>query len=148
MHVLVNSGSFWLSKKFLSESKEILYKINKEKSPLQKLNCFIVLSNKIQEMIKFHTGDEVITIEDTIPILEYAIIKSQLFKFNTNLKYINMFLNKELLNSNLGHILSQIIIIEQHIKEITYNSLYNISNEEFEKKCTDAMLIDMPLEGK
>ena len=99
-------------------------------------------------MIKFHTGDELITIEDTIPILEYAIIKSQLFKFNTNLKYINMFLNKELLNSNLGHILSQIFIIEQHIKEITYNSLYNISNEEFEKKCKDAILIDMSLEGK
>ena len=140
--------NIYLFDNFLPESKEILYKINKEKSPLQKLNCFIVISNKIQEMIKFQTGDELITIEDTIPILEYAIIKAQLFKFNSNLKYINIFLNKELLNSNLGHILSQIIIIEQHIKEITYNSLYNISNEEFEKKCKDAILIDMSLEGK
>ena len=133
---------------FLPETKEILQKVNDEKSPLQKLDCFLKLTNKIHDIIVFNNGNEVIGVEDSLPIFQFAVIKSQPSKYISNFKYMSMYLNKELFNSSLGHLLSQVNITGEFIKDINYNSLFNITNDEFSKKCNDAILFDNPIEQK
>ena len=52
-----------------------------------------------------------------------------------------MYLNKELINSSFGHILSQINLTGEFIKNINYNSLFNVTNDEFSRKCNDAIVL-------
>ena len=133
---------------FLPETKEILQKLNDQKSPLQKLECFNKLINKIHDIILFNNGNEVIGVEDSLSIFQFAIIKSQPSKYNSNFKYMNMYLNKELINSSFGHILSQINLTGEFIKNINYNSLFNVTNDEFSRKCNDAIVFDNFIEQK
>ena len=104
--------------------------------------------NKIHNIILFNNGNEVIGVEDSLPIFQFAIIKSQPNKYNSNFKYMNMYLNKELINSSFGHILSQINLTGEFIKNINYNSLFNVTNDEFSRKCNDAIVFDNFIEQK
>ena len=58
-----------------------------------------------------------------------------------------MYLNKELSNGGYGHLLSQINIIGEYIKEINYKSLFNVTNEEFSKKCNESISMDFPIDN-
>ena len=104
--------------------------------------------NKIHDIILFNNGNEVIGVEDSLPIFQFAIIKSQPNKYNSNFKYMNMYLNKELINMSFGHILSQINLTGEFIKNINYNSLFNVTNDEFSRKCNDAIVFDNFIEQK
>ena len=145
LHIIKNINLNY--ENFLPETKEILQKLDNEKSPLQKLNCFAQVSNKIEHIILFNNGNEVVGVEDILPIFQFAVIKSQPPKYNSNLKFINMYLNKELSNGGYGHLLSQINIIGEYIKEINYKSLFNVTNEEFSKKCNESISTDFPIDN-
>ena len=123
---------------FLPETKELLIKLNLEKSPLQKLDCIIKLSQKVKNIIEFNNGSDLIGVEDTLPIFQFAVIKAQPERLNSNYKYINLYLNKELRGGNKGHLLSQIKIIGEFIKDISYENFNDVNQEQFVKLCNDA----------
>ena len=123
---------------FLPETKELLIKLNLEKSPLQKLDCIINLSKKIKNIIEFNNGSDLVGVEDTLPIFQFAVIKAQPERLNSNYKYINLYLNKELRGGNKGHLLSQIKIIGEFIKDISYENFNDVNQEQFVKLCNDA----------
>ena len=124
---------------FLPETKELIIKLDEEKSPLNKLNCIVELSNKIQKIIEFNNGNELIGVEDTLPIFQYAVIKAQPERLNSNFKYINFYLNKELKSSAKGHLLSQIRIVGEFIKDCSYDNFFDVQQEQFIKLCNDAV---------
>ena len=124
---------------FLPETKELLIKLDEEKSPINKLNCFVELSNKIKKIIEFNNGNELVGVEDTLPIFQYAVIKAQPERLNSNFKYINFYLNKELKSTVKGHLLSQIRIVGEFIKDLSYENFFDVKQEQFIKLCNDAV---------
>ena len=124
---------------FLPETKELIIKLDEEKTPLNKLNCIFELSNKIQKIIEFNNGNDLIGVEDTLPIFQYAVIKAQPERLNSNFKYINFFLNKELKSTVKGHLLSQIKIVGEFIKDCSYDNFFDVEKDQFVKLCNDAI---------
>ena len=128
---------------FLPETKELLLKLDSEKSPLGKIDCLIEISYKIKNIIQFNNGSDVVGVDDSLPIFQYAVIKAQPYKFSSNFKYMNMFMNKEMKNGPRDHLVSQVNVIGEFIKNISYTQLNGISQETFNRKCNEATFADL-----
>ena len=130
---------------FLPETKELLDKIENEKTPLGKINYFNDLYNKTKNIIQFNNENgKLFGIDDLLPIFQYAIIKAQPSRLYSNFKYINMYMNKEFKNGQYDHLVSQINVIGEFIKNVSYENFNGITQEQFIKKCNDAIINDMP----
>jgi hypothetical protein len=130
---------------FLPETKELLDKIENEKTPLGKINYFNDLYNKTKNIIQFNNENgKLFGIDDLLPIFQYAIIKAQPSRLYSNFKYINMYMNKEFKNGEYDHLVSQINVIREFIKNVSYENFNGITQEQFIKKCNDAIINDMP----
>ena len=128
---------------FLPETKELLLQLDIEKSPLGKIDCLIEISNKIKNIIQFNNGSDVIGVDDSLPIFQYAVIKAQPNKFSSNHKYMNMFMNKEMKNGPRDHLVAQVNVIGEFIKNISHQQLNGISKEYFLRKCNEATNADL-----
>ena len=125
---------------FLPETKELLVKFENEKSPLEKIECFNELYNKTKDIIQFNNESaEFIGVDDSLPICQYAIIKAQPSRLYSNYKYISMYMNKELKNGERGHLVSQINVIGEFIKNVSYEQFNGITQSQFIKKCNDVI---------
>ena len=133
---------------FLPETKELLLKLDNEKSPIGKMDCLINLSYKIKNIIQFNNGNDIVGVDDSLPIFQYAVIKAQPNKFSSNFKYMNMYMNKEMKNGPRDHLVSQINVIGEFIKNITYEQLNGISEDIFNKKCNEATSSDLSNDTK
>ena len=128
---------------FLPETKELILNIDREKAPLKKIRCLTEVANKISNIIAFNNGDDFVGVDDTLPIFQYAVIKAQPYKFSSNFKYMNMFMNKEMKNGPRDHLVSQVNVIGEFIKNISYTQLNGISQETFNRKCNEATFADL-----
>ena len=129
---------------FLPETKDLLVKLENGKSPLQKLNCLNEIFKKITNIIQFNNqNDEFIGVDDSLPIFQYAVIKAQPIRLFSNYKYLNMYMNKELRNGPNDQLVSQIYVVGEFIKNVTYENFYGISKEQFNRNCTEAINNDM-----
>ncbi len=54
------------------------------------MDCLINISSKIKNIIQFNNGNDVIGIDDTLPIFQYTVIKAQPDKFSSDFEYMNM----------------------------------------------------------
>ncbi len=111
---------------FLPETKELLLKLDNEKSPLKKIDCLFEISYKIKNIIQFNNGSDVVGVDDSLPIFQYAVIKAQPNKFSSNFKYMNMFLNNEYRSGPKDHLISQMSVICEFIKSISYDKLNDV----------------------
>ena len=53
-------------------------------------------------------------------------------------------MNKEFKNGQYDHLVSQINVIGEFIKNVSYENFNGITQEQFIKKCNDAIINDMP----
>ena len=128
---------------FLPETKELILNIDREKAPLKKIRCLTEVANKISNIIAFNNGDDFVGVDDTLPIFQFAVIKAQPYKFSSNYKFMNMFLNKELRSGPQDHLISQMNVIGEFIKEISYDKLSDVTKEIFVRKCNEATNNDL-----
>ena len=128
---------------FLPETKELILRLDKEKCPLKKIECLNEVSNKISNIIAFNNGDDFVGVDDTLPIFQFAVIKAQPNKFSSNYKYMSMFLNKEFKSGPKDHLISQMSVIGEFIKFISYDKLNDVSKEVFKQKCDEATKFDI-----
>ena len=129
---------------FLPETKDLLVKLENGKSPLQKINCLNEIFKKITNIIQFNNqNDEFIGVDDSLPIFQYAVIKAQPIRLFSNYKYLNMYMNKELRNGPNDQLVTQIYVVGEFIKNVTYENFYGISKEQFNRNCTEAINNDM-----
>ena len=125
---------------FLPETKDLLVKLENGKSPLQKINCLNEIFKKITNIIQFNNqNDEFIGVDDSLPIFQYAVIKAQPIRLFSNYKYLNMYMNKELRNGPNDQLVTQIYVVGEFIKNVTYENFYGISKEQFNRNCTEAI---------
>ena len=77
-------------------------------------------------------------VDDSTPILNYAIIKAQPQRLGSNIKFIENFLTNEQRNQQEGARLTQLSVVFNKMIQFSRNDLDDVSPEEFAKKCNDA----------
>ena len=111
---------------FLPETKELLLQLDIEKSPLGKIDCLIEISNKIKNIIQFNNGSDVIGVDDSLPIFQYAVIKAQPNKFSSNHKYMSIITS----NTEKKY---EIFSVYVETSDFSYMNL-KLSDEEFDNQ--------------
>ena len=124
---------------FLADILKFVQQLEIEKSPRKKIINLSKIFSSIINLEKFNGGKGFQGVDDNLPILNYAIIKSKPFQLYSNTKYIELFSGHKC-NQLEGNQLYQLLSICEICQKITYKELNNISEEEFERKCSESRM--------
>ena len=110
--------------------------VKKSKTPYKKLNCLENILVYISNLIQFNLGiDKKPGQDDVTPVLNYAFIKAHPFGIYTDIEYIKLFLedygSNEFSLTNFESMLEYVLNIN--------HETFNLSEEEFNKKCIEAI---------
>ena len=107
--------------------------IRSEKSPRKKLINLNNIFLSINKLIKFTKGDVSIGVDDQIPLLNYCFIKTKPWGIFTDCSFMQLYIgNKK--NKIEDNQLTQLLTSIDFIKKVDYNSLYNVSESEYDEK--------------
>ena len=109
-------------------------KIEKEKSPRKKLEYMSKIFISIENVVKFNGDNKDLGVDDQLPILNYAFIKSHPLNVYSNLRFMNLFLGSSK-DKQEDNQLTQLLTICQFVKDITSKDLNNVGPEEFKYNC-------------
>lgn len=118
---------------FLPAAVKHLYQMEKEKSPMAKMEEVLKIAELIQSTIVFSTGKQENSVDDNLPFMLYVVIKACPKKFASNVNFIDMFLDPVLKKHKLGHLLSQIKILAGMLQNFTFKNLINVTKEEYQR---------------
>ena len=128
-----------INEKLWKTAINYINEIDEKYTPVDKLKCFGKAISILQNSITFCSGKDELGVDDTIPPLIYILIKSKPKKLISNYNFCSLFLNPELSKKELGILLSQIGLVVNVIKDMTYKDFINISKEEFDKNYNDIL---------
>ena len=118
---------------FLPDVLNYFHQIDKEKSPRKKIMNMMKAVESIGYILELNGGSGNYGIDDIIPILNYAVIKSTPLRMYSNIKYMELFIgNKK--QSDEGHKLSAFSGLCKYVQDLSYKNL-GVSQEEYEKNC-------------
>ena len=89
--------------------------------------------NSIQRVIEFNGGKGLLSIDDFIPILTFSLMKAQPYRLNSTIKYTILF-NPNKKNGLESQQLSQLKMASDFLTNLSYESLINITKEEYNDK--------------
>ena len=138
-------------KNFIKEKKNYVYdsflpdviayfkRIEIEKSPRKKLLNMSKIFKSIANLLEFNNGEENIDIgvDDQMPILNYSFIKAQPERIYSNCKYMELYIGDKSCKEE-GSQLSQLLGICTYVKDLTYQSLFDVTENEFDENCNKA----------
>ena len=126
---------------FLPDVLLYFKKIDVEKSPRKKLLNMSKIFNSISNLVDFNSGESKtdIGVDDQMPILNYCFVKAQPERIFSNCKYMELYIGDKS-SKEEGNQLSQLMGICMHVKDITYKSLFETNEKEFNLNCTKAAL--------
>ena len=119
---------------FLPDVTGFFNKIENEKSPRKKLLYMSKIFISIENVIKFNGDSKDIGVDDQLPILTYAFIKTHPFLIYTNYKFMELFLGEKK-NQGEGNQLAQLEAACQFVSEIKYSDLNDMTEEKYKKNC-------------
>ena len=123
----------YIIENFLPDTTKYFEQINKEKSPRKKLlnvdNIF-----KCINYLAILNGDMIDGTDDSLPILNFALIKACPFMMDSNCKYMKLFLGEKKSKVE-GHQLSQLSGVCMQLIQFSEKSLFDVSEEEFKTNC-------------
>ena len=138
-------------KNFIKQKKNFVYdsflpdviyyfkQIDIEKSPRKKLMNMSNVFKSITNLVDFNYGEDKIDVgvDDQMPILNYSFIKAQPERIYSNCRYMDLYIGDKR-SKGEGSQLSQLIGICQYIKDLKYDSLFDVTEEEFNINCNKA----------
>ena len=119
---------------FLPDVTGFFNKIENEKSPRKKLLYMSKIFISIENVVKFNGDSKDIGVDDQLPILTYAFIKTHPFFIYTNYKFMELFLGEKK-NQCEGNQLAQLEAACQFVSEIKYSDLNDMTEEKYKKNC-------------
>ena len=124
---------------FLPEVIQYFKMIDVEKSPRKKLINMSNIYKSISNLVDFNNGEGKtdIGVDDQMPILNYSFIKAQPERIYSNCRFMELYIGEKS-SKEEGSQLSQLLGICTFVKDINYNSLIDVSKEEFYSKCNKA----------
>ena len=72
-------------------------------------------------------------VDDTIKPLIYVLMKTKPKNIFTNYNYCQLFLNGDLAKKEFGILLTQVYLVMRIIKDMKYNELIGVTEEQFGK---------------
>ena len=138
-------------KNFVKQKKNFVYdsflpdviyyfkQIDVEKSPRKKLMNMSNVFKSITNLVDFNYGEEKIDVgvDDQMPILNYSFIKAQPERIYSNCRYMNLYIGDKR-SKEEGSQLIQLFGICQFVKDLKYDSLFDVTEEEFNINCNKA----------
>jgi hypothetical protein len=124
---------------FLPEVIQYFKMIDIEKSPRKKLINMSNIYKSISNLVDFNNGEGKadIGVDDQMPILNYSFIKAQPERIYSNCRFMELYIGEKSCKEE-GSQLSQLMGICMYVKDISYNSLIDVTEEEFNLKCNQA----------
>ena len=119
---------------YLPDSINYIKQFEKEKSPRKKILQIIKLFNCINNLNKFNRK-EMEGVDDEISLLVFTLIKSKPSNICTNSKYVELFLDKSKKGGIEGNLLIKIFSACEIIKNLSFDSLYNIYESDYIQNC-------------
>ena len=123
-----------INEKLWKTAINYINEVDEKYTPVEKLKCLGKAISILQNSITFCSGKDELGVDDTIPPLIYILIKSKPKKLMSNYNFCSLFLNPELSKKEMGILLSQIGLVINVIKDMSYKDCINIGQEEFEEK--------------
>jgi len=120
-----------INEKLLDVSIDYIKEMDNKNSPMDKINSFGKALNFLTNSMEFNSGKEDFGVDDLLPLLIYIVIKSRPQKLQSNYSYCMNFINKDLLKKQYGSLLTQIGVIKDIIKNMKYNELNDVTEEQF-----------------
>ena len=138
-HHLIRAKGF-IFDNFLKNTVENIQKLDDEKSPIGKCELIKKVIDVINSTIVFNSsGSSGIGIDDSLPFLQYAIIKAQPNRLNSNIRYMNMYVSEELQSQNMGSIIAQLLLVVEKMKEFQYTDLIGVTEDEYVNNCNNVI---------
>ena len=122
---------------FLPGVIELFQLVDSEKSPRKKLLNLSKIYDSIIFLLKFNgTGNEA-GVDDQLPILNYALAKSQQLRMFSNGRYMELYIGEKKQKLE-GSQLTQLISSCEFIANIKYSDLNGVTQKEFIEECNKA----------
>ena len=122
---------------FLNDIFKYFKLIDTEKSPRKKIIHMTEIFNCIGFLLKFNGVGSDAGVDDQMPILNYAFIKAQPFRFYSNALFMQLYIGEQK-NKFAGSNLTQLMGICDFIPKIDYSKLIGVTKEEYFDKCSKA----------
>ena len=122
---------------FENDVLEYFKLLENEKSPRRKLIDMDNVFNSIGFLLRFNGKGPDMGVDDQIPILNYALIKAQAERMNTNVRFMELYIGDKK-SKREGSQLTQFKGICEMIPKIRYTELNDVTSEEFIKNCNEA----------
>jgi hypothetical protein len=124
---------------FFTDVSKYINLIDSEKSPNKKFVYLSEIFNSIKFLLKFNGGLKDFGVDDQMPLLNYAILKTTPLRIYSNAKFMELYIG-ERKNKIEGNQLTQLLSICEHIIAIDHSHLIDVSLEEFKMKCNASAL--------
>ena len=122
---------------FLPGVIQLFRLVDSEKSPRKKLLNLSKIYDSIIFLLKFNgTGNEA-GVDDQLPILNYALAKSQQLRMFSNGKYMELYIGEKKQKLE-GSQLTQLISSCEFIANIKYSDLNEVTQKQFIEECNKA----------
>ena len=122
-----------INEKLLDISINYINEMDKKFTPVDKIKNFGKAIDILKNSMTFNSGKTDLGLDDTLPFIIYIVLKSKQQKIYTNLNYCNLFINPELSKKQFGNMLTQLGMVMNIIKNMKYNELINVTEEQFGK---------------
>ena len=132
-HNIINSNTHFDFDLVMPDINKFFNSIRIEKSPRKKLLNLTNIFSSINNLLKF-SGKNMFGVDDQILILTYSFIKARPMMIYTDCKFMDLYIGDKK-NKSEDNTLSQIKTVIDLIKNVSYKSLFDVEEEEFNQKC-------------
>jgi hypothetical protein len=122
-----------INEKLLDISINYINDMDKKYTPVDKIKNFGKALDILKNSMTFNSGKTDLGLDDTLPFIIYIVLKSKQKNLCTNLNYCNLFINPDLNKKQFGNMLTQLGMVINIIKNMKYNELIDVTEEQFGK---------------
>ena len=126
---------------FLPEVIQNFHALERMQSPRKKILILSKIFGLISKVVLFNGGDSNLGVDDQIPILSYCFIKAQPKTISSNVKFIKLY-RDSLIDKGNENELTQLVALCEFVKNINYQNLNGISEEEYIRNCNKVIYAD------
>ena len=130
---IISSKINYVFDSFLPDVINYFNEIEKQKSPRQKIIYMTKIFQSISNVVKFSGGSE-IGVDDSLDILNYALIKAQPTYMHSNCNYMNLFIGDKKVKEE-GLQLIQLFAACEFVEKISADKMNGIDNDQFLRRC-------------
>ena len=118
---------------FMDDIKQFFTELEKEKSPKKKFKIITDIFMTISKIIAFNGGESRPGADDNISLLLYIFVRVIPKKIYSDIEYMRLFIKDN--NGTEDNQLTQLVTVCEAMKNINYNHLFDVTEEEYRKNC-------------